>query len=87
LANFQVPGIDRAAHPFRCGSAALCLRAFAVLSSDFVACGDDFGLRWQSAAATPLFHQTQLCQSGAALRFPPQSKNFWLRFRRAVPKR
>jgi hypothetical protein len=45
---------------------------------------EDFGLRWQlaeakrsedwSAAATPLFDFGQSCQSGVALRFPPQSK-------------
>ena len=35
----------------------------------------DFGLRWQSAAATPLFDCEQCFQSGVALRFPPQSKN------------
>ena len=33
---------------------------------------EDFGLRWQSAAATPLSYAC--CQSGVALRFPPQSK-------------
>jgi len=33
-----------------------------------------FGLRWQSAAATPLFDCGQSFQSGVALRFPPQSK-------------
>jgi hypothetical protein len=35
---------------------------------------EDFGLRWQSAAATPLFDREQSFQSGVALRFPPQSK-------------
>jgi hypothetical protein len=33
-----------------------------------------FGLRWQSAAATPLFACGPSFQSGVALRFPPQSK-------------
>jgi hypothetical protein len=33
-------------------------------------------LRWQSAAATPLFDGAQRCQSGVALRFPPQSQKF-----------
>jgi hypothetical protein len=37
---------------------------------------EDFGLRWQSAAATPLFDCGQISQSGVALRFPPQSKKF-----------
>jgi hypothetical protein len=40
---------------------------------------EDFGVRWQSAAATPLFDCGQSFQSGVALRFPPQSKFFWLR--------
>jgi hypothetical protein len=31
-------------------------------------------MRWQSAAATPLFDCGQSFQSGVALRFPPQSK-------------
>jgi hypothetical protein len=34
----------------------------------------DFGLRWQSAAATPLFAGGQSFQSGVAFHFPPQSK-------------
>jgi hypothetical protein len=33
----------------------------------------NFGLRWRSAAATPLFECSHI-QSGVALRFPPQSK-------------
>jgi hypothetical protein len=37
---------------------------------------EDFGVRWQSAAATPLFDCGQSFQSGVALRFPPQSKTF-----------
>ena len=40
---------------------------------------EDFGLRWQSAAATPLFDCEQSLQSGVALRFPPQSKKIWFR--------
>jgi hypothetical protein len=39
---------------------------------------EDFGLRWQSAAATPLFDCGPSFQSGVALRFPPQSKKIWL---------
>jgi hypothetical protein len=39
---------------------------------------EDFGLRWQSAAATPLFDCGSSFQSGVALRFPPQSKKLWL---------
>jgi hypothetical protein len=35
---------------------------------------EDFGLRWQSAAATPLFDHGPSFHSGVALRFPPQSK-------------
>jgi hypothetical protein len=35
---------------------------------------NEFGLRWQSAAATPLLESGNNCQSGVALRFPPQSK-------------
>jgi hypothetical protein len=36
--------------------------------------GVNFGLRWQSAAATPLSAWSVVFQSGVALRFPPQSK-------------
>ena len=32
-----------------------------------------FGVRWQSAAATPLFVRRFASESGVALRFPPQS--------------
>jgi len=39
----------------------------------------DFGLRWQSAAATPLFDCGPGFQSGMALRFLPPSKKIWLR--------
>ena len=45
---------------------------------------EDFGVRWQSAAATPLFDCGQSFQSGVALRFPPQSKKIWLQLRRVV---
>jgi hypothetical protein len=34
-----------------------------------------FGLRWQSAAATPLSECGPASESGVALRFPPQSKS------------
>jgi len=44
------------------------------LDSDRGWTGEDFGVRWQSAAATPLFDCGQSFQSGVALRFPPQSK-------------
>jgi hypothetical protein len=40
---------------------------------------EDFGLRWQSTAATPLFDCGQSFQSGVALRFPPHFKKIWLR--------
>jgi hypothetical protein len=40
----------------------------------------DFGLRWQSAAATSLFECVQSFQSGVALRFPPQSKKNYCSF-------
>jgi hypothetical protein len=42
----------------------------------------NFGVRWQSAAATPLLH----FQSGVALRFPPQSKTVLLRLRASALK-
>ena len=37
---------------------------------------ENFGLRWQSAAATPLWNTDQRCKSGVALRFPPHPKKF-----------
>jgi hypothetical protein len=37
---------------------------------------EDFGVRWQGAAATPLWNAGQHCKSGVALRFPPHSKKF-----------
>jgi hypothetical protein len=49
--------------------------------------GGDFGVRWQSAAATPLFDCGQSFQSGVALRFLPQSKKIWLRLRVFAPLR
>jgi len=36
--------------------------------------GAFFGLRWQSAAATALFWEPRVVESGVALRLPPQSK-------------
>jgi hypothetical protein len=48
---------------------------------------EDFGLRWQSTAATPLFDNGQSFQSGVALRFPPQSKKNKVRLRRTAPLR
>jgi hypothetical protein len=36
---------------------------------------ENFGLRWQSAATTPLSVRQEASKSGVALRFPPQSKN------------
>ena len=44
------------------------------------------GLRWQSAAATPLFDCGQNFQSGVALCFPPHSKRR-LRLRAFAPLR
>jgi hypothetical protein len=35
----------------------------------------EFGLRWQSAAATPLFIDLDHPKNGVALRFPLQSKS------------
>jgi hypothetical protein len=36
----------------------------------------DFGLRWQSAVATPLSDSKEHGKSGVALRFPPHAKKF-----------
>ena len=56
-----------------------------ILEADYQA-SERLGLRWQSAATTPLlggrkFLETKLtfraCESGVALRFPPQSKTRW----------
>ena len=44
------------------------------LNAETPAAAADFGLRWQSAAATPLSDRAHTFQSGVALRFPPQSK-------------
>ena len=52
---------------------------FALLFVGIVTSCEDFGLRRQSATATPLFDCGQSFQSGVALRFPPQSKIIWLR--------
>src|ERR1035437_2401881 len=49
--------------------------------------GQDFGLRWQSAAATPLFDCGQSVQRGVVLRFPPLSKKIWLPLRSAASLR
>jgi hypothetical protein len=46
------------------------------LPNERTKCCKDFGLRWQSAAATPLWDASQRCKSGVALRFPPHSKKF-----------
>jgi Cu+-exporting ATPase len=46
---------------FACGMATLAARR-------------SLGLRWQSAAATPLLNTPRQSESGVALRFPPQSK-------------
>jgi A/G-specific adenine glycosylase len=45
---------------------------------------EHFGVRWHSAAATPLSDRGQGIQSGVALRFPPQSKKIRLPVRRVV---
>ena len=45
---------------------------------------EHFGVRWQSAAATPLFDRSHSIQSGVALRFPPQSKQIWLQLHRVA---
>ena len=60
---------------------------YAVLSVRTHPHREDFGLRWQSAATAPLFECGTRCRSGVALRFPPHSKKFWLRLRRAVNHR
>ena len=68
------------------------LSFFALQSLHTLARREDFGLRWQSAAATPLWSARQAwnpvargaCESGVALRFPPQSKSTGLRLRRAA---
>jgi hypothetical protein len=49
---------------------------FALQQAKILGRREDFGLRWQSAAATPLFDCGQSFQSGVALRFPPQSKKY-----------
>jgi hypothetical protein len=48
----------------------------AVLSLNMVSSREDFGLRWRSAAATPLLDCGRNFQSGVAPRFLPQSKTF-----------
>jgi hypothetical protein len=39
------------------------------------AAATEFGVRWQSGAATPLSESGPRSQSGVALRFPPHSKS------------
>jgi hypothetical protein len=60
---------------------------FAVLSSDIVSRREDSLDCGGKRSATPLWDRPQPCQSGVALRFPPQSKTLWLRLRRAMPRR
>jgi hypothetical protein len=52
---------------------------FAISADGLKNARGDFGLRWQSAAATPLSNfqrrlGIRIFQSGVALRFPPHSK-------------
>jgi hypothetical protein len=63
------------------------LCSFALLSIRTLARREDFGVRWQSAAATLLFDCGQSFQSGVALRFPPQSKKNRLRLCAFAPLR
>jgi hypothetical protein len=61
----------------RCRAAQTSTRMSSVLLSIRIFNNhEDFGLRWQSTAATPLFDCGPSFQSGVALRFPPQSKKF-----------
>ena len=70
------------------GGCALRLSASSALQTlRIIVRGEDFGVRWQSAAATPLFDYEPSFQSGVALRFPPQSKKICLRLCRAAPWR
>ena|GEM_PF-1610128 len=50
------------------------LRKSVIQSCNFAHGRQRFGLRWQSAAATPLSARPVASKSGVALRFPPQSK-------------
>ncbi len=54
----------------------LCSLSFpsVIQSCNFAHGRQRFGLRWQSAAATPLSVLPVVSKSGVALRFPPQSK-------------
>jgi len=50
------------------------VRAICEIAGDGTHGRQRFGLRWQSAATTPLSVRLVTSQSGVALRFPPQSK-------------
>jgi len=65
----------------------LRLRVFALQSPGIIVRREDFGVRWQSAAATPLWDADQHCKSGVALRFPPHSKKFGCGVSRAMSLR
>jgi len=52
------------------------LCALALQQVRIIMCREDFGVRWQSAAATPLWDADQSRKSGVALRSPPHSKKF-----------
>jgi hypothetical protein len=52
-------------------------RRKALLSGNFAHGRQSFGLRWQSAAATPLSALPVVSKSGVVLRFPPQSKKIY----------
>ncbi len=60
---------------------------FPLLAHRIVAHREDFLDCGGKRSATPLLDRQQSCQSGVALRFPPQSKTFGLRLRRAMPLR
>jgi len=48
---------------------------------------EDFGLRWQSAATTPLFSEPGSIRKGRGAPLPAALQNIWLRLCRAVPLR
>ncbi len=56
------------------GRARHSVRAVCEIACDGTHGRQRFGLRWQSAATTPLSVRLVTSQSGVALRFPPQSK-------------
>jgi hypothetical protein len=60
------------------------LIGLSVQSCNFAHGRQRFGLRWQSAAATPLSALPVASKSGVALRFPPQSQNLRLRPKAAL---